>query len=159
MTFDPEVLPVPDLGLQCKKCAYSLADLPEHRCPECGTPFNVEDHIPAGDFPVVIFNGKEAYCMPDVLGLLKRVQIPYMEVMRPGETMLGAGGATHNRCRLAVPRASYFEVIDLLRRQALGEEPPGEVHTEQPDWTCKGCGESNPGNFETCWNCGNASPA
>ncbi|MDZ7783356.1 MAG: DUF2007 domain-containing protein [Halioglobus sp.] len=27
------------------------------------------------------------------------------------------------------------------------------------EWRCASCGESNPGNFETCWQCGAARPA
>jgi hypothetical protein len=155
MPFDPEALPVPDLGLRCLSCGYNLAGLPEHRCPECGRTFAMEDHIPKGDFPVVIFNGKEVVSTPAIVELLARMQIPYMEVLRPGENMLGFGGATHSRCRVGVPRSSYFEVIDLLRRQALGEPlPEPEEEAAGPDWKCSGCGEENPGNFEVCWSCG-----
>lgn len=27
------------------------------------------------------------------------------------------------------------------------------VHIEAVEWTCTGCGETVPGNFELCWNC------
>jgi hypothetical protein len=152
--FDPEALPVPDLGLRCLTCGYNLAALPEHRCPECGRAFTMEDHIPKGDFPVVIFNGKEVVSTPSVVELLKRMRIPYMEVTQAGDDMYGFGGLTHVKCRVGVPRASYFEVIDLLRRQALGQPlPEPEEEAEGPEWTCS-CGEANPGNFELCWNCG-----
>lgn len=159
MAFDQEALPVPDLGLKCLYCSYNLAGLPEHRCPECGRTFSMEDHIPAGDFPVVIFNGKEVVSTPAVVELLKRMQIPFLEVMRPGESMWGFGGATSAKSRIGVPRSSYFEVIDLLRRQALGEPlPEPEEQPEGPEWTCSGCGENNPANFELCWNCGGERP-
>ena len=26
-----------------------------------------------------------------------------------------------------------------------------------PEWVCGGCGESSPGTFEKCWNCGKAA--
>jgi hypothetical protein len=29
--------------VRCKTCHYSLANLTEHRCPECGTPFDPND--------------------------------------------------------------------------------------------------------------------
>jgi hypothetical protein len=29
---------------RCARCGYSLKDLPEPRCPECGTPFNPADY-------------------------------------------------------------------------------------------------------------------
>jgi hypothetical protein len=39
--IDLSQLPVPDWGLRCQTCGYLLAGLPSHRCPECGTPFDV----------------------------------------------------------------------------------------------------------------------
>ncbi|MBN2563143.1 MAG: hypothetical protein JXQ75_19650 [Phycisphaerae bacterium] len=153
MAFDPEALPVPDLGLRCLNCGYGLAGLPRHRCPECGRVFTIDEHIPKGDFPIVIFNGKEVGSKPEVVELLKRYQIPFTEMMGPIEAIYGLGGVTHSRSRIAVPRASYFAVIDLLRRQALGEELPPVETSDRGDWTCTRCGEENPGNFEVCWNC------
>lgn len=41
-------LPIPEwLGLACPKCEYPLRGLPEHRCPECGWPFDIDDLITA----------------------------------------------------------------------------------------------------------------
>jgi len=34
--------PTPNIGLHCADCGYSLAELPEQRCPECGTAFDIE---------------------------------------------------------------------------------------------------------------------
>jgi phage FluMu protein Com len=34
--------PTPNVGLHCAECGYSLAELPEQRCPECGAVFNIE---------------------------------------------------------------------------------------------------------------------
>ncbi|MBK8266827.1 MAG: hypothetical protein IPK83_00330 [Planctomycetes bacterium] len=58
MEFDPNVLPVPDLGLCCMQCGYALRGLPSHRCPECGREFTLNEYIPRGDFPVVIRHGR-----------------------------------------------------------------------------------------------------
>jgi len=153
--FDPEALPVPDLGLRCLKCGYYLAELSERRCPECGRPFTMDEHIPRGDFPVVIYGGHEVALTPEIMALMRAAQIPYMEMMRPGDTIYGFGGLTHSRCRLGVPRAVYFHAIELLRRRDAGllriDESPAD---ERPEWTCGGCGEENPGNFDVCWQCG-----
>lgn len=43
--IDIHALPVPDFGLTCPRCDYALMGLPEHRCPECGSVFNVEELI------------------------------------------------------------------------------------------------------------------
>ena len=43
--IDLERLPIPDFGLVCPACGYPLRDLPEHRCPECGTKFAVKDLV------------------------------------------------------------------------------------------------------------------
>jgi predicted RNA-binding Zn-ribbon protein involved in translation (DUF1610 family) len=40
-----DALPVPDWGLICPKCRYPLRGLPSHRCPECGTDFDVASLI------------------------------------------------------------------------------------------------------------------
>ncbi len=42
-------LPIPMwLDLSCPKCAYPLRGLPEHRCPECGHEFNIDDLVRSG---------------------------------------------------------------------------------------------------------------
>lgn len=38
-------LPVPDWGLTCPQCSYPLKGLPAHRCPECGSEFDVESMV------------------------------------------------------------------------------------------------------------------
>lgn len=38
-------LPIPDWGLTCPQCRYPLRGLPRHRCPECGTEFDIETLI------------------------------------------------------------------------------------------------------------------
>lgn len=157
MPFDPEALPVPDLGLCCRNCGYGLAGLPRHQCPECGRKFTMDEHIPPGDFPVVIFDGKELRNTPDVIDLLRRYQIPYLEILRPTEAIVGYGGPVLGPARIGVVRESYFEVIDLLRRRRhQAPLPPPPSPRGGADWCCPACGEENPGNFEVCWNCGEA---
>ncbi|MFQ5806737.1 MAG: hypothetical protein ACE5I3_09835 [Phycisphaerae bacterium] len=41
MEIDLNRLPIPDWGLICPKCRYPLVGLPSHRCPECGTGFDM----------------------------------------------------------------------------------------------------------------------
>ncbi len=39
-------LPIPEwLELSCPRCDYSLRGLPEHRCPECGLRFDIDDLV------------------------------------------------------------------------------------------------------------------
>ncbi len=154
MTFDAYALPVPDLGLLCLKCGYPLGGLPAQRCPECGRRFDIDEHIPKGDFPAVIFKAEEVPLSPQIMDLMRTYRIPFMDAVRQIESGFGNDRSVHSRSRLAVPRACYFEVIDLLRRRAGGlplPEPPPRV--DGPDWACKACGEANPGSFEICWNC------
>lgn len=42
----------------------------------------------------------------------------------------------------------YNRARDILNSAAL---PPSQPSVE---WQCARCGESVPGNFDTCWNCG-----
>ena len=46
MEIDLYQLPIPDWGLVCPTCSYLLNGLPSHRCPECGTEFDIQDIIP-----------------------------------------------------------------------------------------------------------------
>lgn len=45
MTVDILQLPIPDWGLICPRCRYLLRGLPEHRCPECGLKFDLEQLV------------------------------------------------------------------------------------------------------------------
>ena len=45
MDIDLNTLPIPDWGLICPKCRYPLVGLPAHRCPECGTEFDMADVV------------------------------------------------------------------------------------------------------------------
>lgn len=42
----------------------------------------------------------------------------------------------------------YPQAIELLRRARGGDSSVGE------EWKCSSCGETVPGNFTSCWNCG-----
>jgi hypothetical protein len=41
MAVDVYTLPIPDWNLTCPQCGYRLNGLPEHRCPECGSRFDM----------------------------------------------------------------------------------------------------------------------
>lgn len=41
--------PIPDVGLACPKCGYSLTGLVEERCPECGSAFSIASMIADGE--------------------------------------------------------------------------------------------------------------
>jgi hypothetical protein len=44
----------------------------------------------------------------------------------------------------------WVDPRDEHRARALLER----LETQRPEpWRCAGCGEDNPGNFETCWRC------
>ena len=45
MEIDLWQLPIPDWGLECPKCRYLLRGLPSHRCPECGTKFEMAEVV------------------------------------------------------------------------------------------------------------------
>jgi hypothetical protein len=42
------------------------------------------------------------------------------------------------------------ETAESQETGVLSLEPTGE---DRPEWTCKSCGEENPGNFDECWKC------
>ena len=45
MEIDLNRLPIPDWGVLCSKCRYPLVGLPLHRCPECGTQFEMAELV------------------------------------------------------------------------------------------------------------------
>lgn len=45
MDIDLTRLPIPDWGLECPRCRYPLVGLPAHRCPECGTEFDIAEVV------------------------------------------------------------------------------------------------------------------
>ncbi|MEX0654069.1 MAG: hypothetical protein WD534_12055 [Phycisphaeraceae bacterium] len=161
--FDPDALPVPDLGLRCIDCGYPLAGLRRHQCPECGRAFTLHEYVPRGDCPPLIANGKEVRAEVEVIGLLREYQIPYVELTEIMSAILG-GALTYTRQRpprIGVPREDYLHAIDLLRRWELGELLPALPASAKRthEWTCSHCQEVNPPNFEVCWNCGEADEA
>ncbi|MFQ5412399.1 MAG: hypothetical protein ACE5EC_08865 [Phycisphaerae bacterium] len=106
----------------------------------------------------MIFNGREVRLTDTVTEVLRRTRIPYLEDLHPAETMPGLRQPSRKGGRLAVPRDAYFHVVDLLRRYELFDELPPPPDESPPDWTCPTCNESNPGNFELCWNCSESHP-
>ena len=109
---------------------------------------------------MVIFGGDEVALTPDVMALLRAHGILYMPSVGPLEVAYAMNASLGNKQKLTVPRADYFRVIDLLRRREIGEPlPPPEEVNGAADWECPACGESSPGTFEVCWNCGAAAPS
>jgi hypothetical protein len=153
MSFDPNVLPIPDLGLLCPSCGYILAGLPRHRCPECGREFAMDDLVPPGDFPPVVCNGRFVHLTREIRELLRRLRIPFVQTGGgPLEVLYGLD-PTPSQQTLGVPRESWFEVVHWLRRLQEGEPLPADTHSTRPDWRCPACREKNPGTFDICWKC------
>jgi len=55
----------------------------------------------------------------------------------------------------AWPEIWLADAADVARARAIVDalEHPS---APQPDWTCPGCAEINPGPFDLCWSCGAA---
>jgi len=159
MPFDPESLPVPDLGLQCLACQYRLTGLMVHRCPECGRPFTLDEHIPPGDWPILSVEGAAARATPEVLAIMRAAQIPIMPMTDMASALYGLSGDFSSVPRLAVARTAYWDAIHLILRHHQGESIDLPPPADDVDWTCAGCGEANPANFEVCWQCDGIRPA
>ena len=44
-------------------------------------------------------------------------------------------------------------------REAERERQEQQAHDKKyPEWKCLKCGEENPGEFESCWNCKSSAP-
>jgi hypothetical protein len=138
--------PVPDLGLICGKCEYPLKGLPGDRCPECGEAFSLTDFVPPEPWgevagaatateAVLMFSRLRSAGIPCLLEDAKGVQGAHAaDVM--------VGGPAHKRLRV---RRDYY--LDALAALSSPIDEPGE------SWTCPGCSEEVPGNFDICWKC------
>jgi len=154
--FDPNQLPMPDLGLACRECGYPLAHVAEHRCPECGWAFGMDDLVPPGEFPPLFADGQPVRGTPQVTQLLRAYHVPFIPQVDPSVGVFGLVRTSRQvGDPLLVPRERYLEAVDLLRRQQQGEPmPPTPAAPDRTvEWTCPGCGEENPAHFELCWNC------
>ncbi|MEM6460201.1 MAG: hypothetical protein AAF710_12505 [Planctomycetota bacterium] len=157
--FDPDQLPVPDLGLSCVGCGYPLAFLEEHRCPECGRAFTLDEHVPTGDDAPPLFAGGEAvHATPEIVALLEAYQVPFVRLRGHFDAALGSYSGTilsQPAPPIGVPPGCYLEAIDLIRRLTQGEPMPElpTPYAEGHDWVCDACGEANPSNFGVCWSC------
>ncbi|MEO1236923.1 MAG: hypothetical protein AAFX76_09070 [Planctomycetota bacterium] len=156
--FDPDQLPVPDLGLGCSHCGYPLAGLPKRVCPECGRAFVLSEMVPKGDMPPLVAGGERVYATDEIVELFQRYQLPFVRLQNEFDAALGSYSTTI-RSRPAppvgVPPEHYLEAIDLIRRKLHGEpmpDPPTVDHDGR-DWICPACKEENPGNFGVCWSC------
>ncbi|MEW6251385.1 MAG: hypothetical protein AB1716_12115 [Planctomycetota bacterium] len=145
-------LPIPDWGLVCLECRYPLRGLPTHRCPECGTRFDLETLRAAGEWFTL-----DAGMCPDlpfthVLGLLQSEYVPH--IPQPGRSVGQVYGLQPQDMpitRVKVATEFYYEVLWLIR--GLREQLAASRAAARKTWRCAHCGEKNPGSFEVCWSC------
>ncbi|MEM0915033.1 MAG: hypothetical protein AAGK09_10540 [Planctomycetota bacterium] len=150
--------PLPDLGLRCRACGYTLAGVTRLECPECGDKFELDDYIPEGAFPPLIADGKAVRASAELAEMFAAYHLPIVEMRDPIDTVFGGSGVSWSDRQgpaVAVPRERWLEAVDLMRRWRQNEELPAPPDDDEPgpDWVCPSCGEENPGNFQVCWKC------
>jgi len=155
MEFDPDALPIPALGLTCRRCGYLLDCLPQHRCPECGWQFEMDDLVPPGDFALVAIDGTPVLMTAEVVKILDAARILHIRCDGPLEAFYGLPSPINGRQWFRVPRGEYLYLLHLLRNRDQPIKPP----ITGPDWECSGCHEANPGTFGVCWSCGGDRPS
>jgi hypothetical protein len=167
MEIDPDQLPMQDLGIQCRRCAYPLRGLSGRRCPECGWQFAPDDLIPPGDWPVVTFHNRAIRATPNVIAVLRAARILNLADDALSSIYGMTGGISNRAQPLRVPRQDYFRALRVLVLAAgaqnavlradlpygLDDTEPRRDDPPRPDWACNACGELNPGTFDMCWNC------
>lgn len=143
--------PLPDFGLVCQKCDKPLAGATADECPTCAAAFDVDDRVPADNWVLVDEFTARGLALSGITALLADQHVPFTFVTGKSLSEL-YGGSSVIGARLRVPRDFYLEVLWLLqsRRRDLEQVRAGDF----TDWTCDQCGESSPGHFEVCWNCG-----
>jgi len=77
-------------GMNCPSCGYDLRGLPEHRCPECGRPF---DPRTISDCPPSVINRRTAsralcaFFLCLIFSVCGRLCFAHMALWPPGQTM------------------------------------------------------------------------
>lgn len=200
MPIDIQQLPIPDWGLHCPQCNYSLHGLPSHTCPECGLELEIAnviqswhrlrepeftgDELPVPDWGLQcrkcnasLFGSRTYECercnQPFTMPQKLRPQKTWFEVsesISQGlsdsyiELLLFNAQIPHRReqslqfllqapkLMILAHRDFYFDVLHLLasERRRLAE---GRAMA-QNEKVCPTCGKQNPGNFAICWSCG-----
>lgn len=142
-TYRCRELPYPDFGRRCAKCHTPLAGAPSHACISCGTEFDPDDLRPRGDW----FSLKQGDGNSALWTILDEFEIPYIRRDPPRPYTPLGGTITY------IPSEFYFDYLFAMQARS-GVEARATYLSTKTTWRCKGCGETNPGTFELCWNCG-----
>ena len=150
--FTGDELPSPEFGLSCAACGQALAGATSPACPHCAAPFDLRALRPRRDWFILDKVACGEVPVAGMLAVLAAELVPQFPVEeRTSGEIFGGHSGLFNRLRVA--SEFYFEVRWLLER-ARQEMAQARAAGGADDWTCPGCGEQNPGNFEICWNCG-----
>ncbi len=143
--------PLLDFGLACRECRAPLAGGAGAQCAFCRLPFDIQSYVPPSRWCLLDKLQVQPLDLATTEMLFASEQLPYVPLNARGlpEIVLGNAPLGSN---LLVPRAYYLEARFVVTRAA--RELWQARHTPRPDWRCPQCGESCPGNFELCWNCG-----
>lgn len=144
-TITATTRPVPELGLDCRRCGASLTGAERNQCPRCGEQFDLEAQLPNRAW-VRMGSGKSAFEINLMLLVLRNAGIPcvcFSETLRGIVGTAPLGGGTD----LRVHRVYYFDALHVIATQ------PARTG-EESAWECGQCGEEVPDNFDICWHCG-----
>lgn len=140
-------LPIPDFGLECPGCGRDLAGLGAYSCPDCEADVTPALAAPRREWFLLEKWLCGRFTAPELEILFGNELVPYMSSDEQTVFEIHLGGGPIGG-RLRVPTEFYYDVLWLLRREHR------RAPSENPDRTCPSCGEQNPGDFVTCWNCG-----
>ncbi|UCD29701.1 MAG: hypothetical protein JSV03_04250 [Planctomycetota bacterium] len=145
--FTGEEKPLPDFGLSCAECGYSLTDAMDDQCPGCGALFDLNALVPKRDWVDI------RKFIPPSLGYMIRTilydaQIPYLMDNTRLRQIYGFDGLLFSRNRLQVPRSFFWDTL-----YAINQAERSLNSKSDEDWLCPYCNEAVPGDFDICWNC------
>jgi rubrerythrin len=147
-------LPLPDFGLKCAACGGPLAGATDRACPFCRMQFDPDSFRPAASWFNIAEFLPPGLLLPTLCPLLEEEQIPHF-LYEPKSARDIILGGRPNSFRVLAPREFFFDVLWVLREAQRRISAARSLQRRR--WRCPTCGESNPGNFEICWNCGAAA--
>lgn len=147
--------------IQCRQCGYSLMNLDESRCPECGREFDLKDPATYKSEltePVKLCPCRDEMEAQFLCSLLEQENIRAVVMGGVLSTARGDLPMTAETLPAVWINASNADAAMIIVKE-LEQSIRGKSQSTADPWICPSCNEKIEGQFSTCWNCQTDKPA